>query len=62
VLAPHPALRTLYAPLLAAARAGDLRAYDAALAAAEARLFRAGIWYIWEKARDICLRGLFRRV
>ncbi|KAF8530902.1 hypothetical protein JB92DRAFT_2854242 [Gautieria morchelliformis] len=62
VLCRYPALRALYTPFLSAARTGDLSSYDAALNAAEGRLFRLGIWYIWEKARDICLRGLFRRV
>lgn len=62
VLSRYPALVSLYMPFISAVRIGDLSSYDAALNAAEGRLFRLGIWYIWEKVRDICLRGLFRRV
>ncbi|KAF8592763.1 hypothetical protein K439DRAFT_1656156 [Ramaria rubella] len=62
VLSRFPALLSLYSPFITAVRKGDLSSYDAALNAAEGRLFRLGIWYIWEKVRDICLRGLFRRV
>ena len=62
VLTRYPGLLSLYTPFISAVRIGDLNSYDIALNAAEGRLFRLGIWYIWEKVRDICLRGLFRRV
>ena len=62
VLSRYPALLRLYTPFISAVRTGDLNSYDTALNTAEGRLFRLGIWYIWEKVRDICLRGLFRRV
>ncbi|GJJ07214.1 hypothetical protein Clacol_001414 [Clathrus columnatus] len=62
IISRFPALDALYGPFLKAAERGNLAEYDAALDHNEARLFRLGVWYIWEKAREICLRGLFRNV
>ncbi|EJD53672.1 PCI-domain-containing protein [Auricularia subglabra TFB-10046 SS5] len=56
-----PALRELYHPFIQAIRRGRLQDYDAALASQEARLADLGILLTVEKARDVCLRGLFRR-
>jgi COP9 signalosome complex subunit 12 len=57
-----PRLRELYTPFISALRAGDVKAYDAALEWAEVRLVDMGVWLAVEKAREICLRCLFRRV
>lgn len=55
-------LDALYAPFLKAMRSGDIRAYDAALDAAERRLVDLNLWLTLERARELCIRGLFRRV
>lgn len=57
-----PVLDVLYAPFLKAMRSGDIRAYDAALDAAERRLVDLNLWLTLERARELCIRGLFRRV
>lgn len=62
ILSRFPVLDALYGPFVKAAKQGNLKAYDTALNHTEARLFRLGVWYIWEKARDVCLRGTFRKV
>ncbi|KAG9030370.1 COP9 signalosome (CSN) subunit [Tulasnella sp. JGI-2019a] len=58
----YPRLRELYTPFISALRAGDVKAYDAALEWAEVRLVDMGVWLAVEKAREICMRCLFRRV
>lgn len=64
LLTPFPSLLTLYSPFLTACAHGDVRAYDTALSSrtAEIRLVRAGTYLAIERAREACLRGLFRRV
>jgi hypothetical protein len=57
-----PILDELYAPFTAAIRTGDISAYDAALNKWERRLVELNLWLTLEKARELCLRGLFRRV
>ncbi|KZW04149.1 COP9 signalosome complex subunit 12 [Exidia glandulosa HHB12029] len=57
-----PALNELYAPFVDAIRHGRLQDYDLALTEQETRLADLGILLTIEKARDVCLRGLFRRV
>jgi hypothetical protein len=57
-----PVLDELYAPFTAAIRTGDISAYDAALNKWERRLVELNLWLTLEKARELCLRGLFRRV
>ncbi|WFD03756.1 COP9 signalosome (CSN) subunit [Malassezia obtusa] len=62
--AAHPRLAALYAPVVAACWAGDVRAYDAALAepARERTLVRLGVYLALERARDVCVTRLGRRV
>ncbi|KAG8955524.1 COP9 signalosome (CSN) subunit [Tulasnella sp. 419] len=62
LLSSFPRLRELYKPFLIAMRAGDIRAYDAALAWAEPRLVDMGVWLTVERCREVCLRGLFKKV
>ncbi|KAL0950086.1 hypothetical protein HGRIS_010087 [Hohenbuehelia grisea] len=57
-----PVLHELYSPFVDAIRKGDISSYDAAMAKWEHRLLELNLWLTLEKARDICLRGLFRRV
>ncbi|KAJ2934532.1 hypothetical protein H1R20_g2551, partial [Candolleomyces eurysporus] len=49
-------------PFIRAIRAGDLQAYDRALETGEHRLLELNLWLTLEKARELCLRGLFRKV
>jgi len=57
-----PVLQELYMPFISAIRKGDVSAYDTALEKWERRLVELNIWLTLEKARELCLRGLFRRV
>ncbi|KAG8901299.1 COP9 signalosome (CSN) subunit [Tulasnella sp. 403] len=57
-----PRLEELYTPFIKALRSGDVKAYDAALEWAETRLVEMGVYLAVEKAREICLRCLFRKV
>ena len=57
-----PVLNELYAPFIATLRKGDLSGYDTALEKWERRLVELNLWLTLEKARELCLRGLFRRV
>lgn len=43
-------------------RVGDVAAYDRALDRWERRLVELNLYLTLEKARELCLRGLFRRV
>ena len=57
-----PVLDELYGPFIAMLRAGNVSGYDAALERCERRLVELNLWLTLEKARELCLRGLFRRV
>lgn len=57
-----PRLQELYTPFLKALRAGNVTEYDAMLDWAEPRLVEMGVYLAVEKAREICMRGLFRKV
>ena len=57
-----PVLEELYAPFINALRVGNLPAYDRALDKWERRLLELNLWLTLEKARELCLRGLFRKV
>ena len=58
-----PELKNLCNPLLQAIKRGDLKAFDIALSEpyTEKKLLDLGLHLIFEKARELCLRGLFRR-
>ncbi|KAI0271969.1 hypothetical protein BGY98DRAFT_1004457 [Russula aff. rugulosa BPL654] len=62
LLSRFPVLDELYAPFISAIRKGDIQGFDAALDKFERRLIDLNIWLTLEKAREICIRGLFRRV
>ena len=55
-------LDELFSPFIAAIRTGDITAYDTALDHWERRLVELNLWITIEKARELCIRGLFRRV
>ncbi|KAG6812094.1 hypothetical protein H0H92_004394 [Tricholoma furcatifolium] len=57
-----PLLNEIYAPFIAAIRVGDVASYDRALEILERRLVELNLWLTLEKARELCVRGLFRRV
>ncbi|KAK7696258.1 hypothetical protein QCA50_000911 [Cerrena zonata] len=57
-----PVLDDLYAPFISAIRKGDIREYDETLDRQERRLVELNLWLTLEKARELCIRGLFRRV
>ncbi|KAN0132594.1 hypothetical protein V8E53_009610 [Lactarius tabidus] len=62
LLKRFPVLDELYSPFISAIRKGDIQGFDAALDKSERRLVDLSIWLTLEKAREICIRGLFRRV
>lgn len=55
-------LDDLYTPFITAIRTGDIRSYDASLDRFERRLVDLNLYLTLEKARELCIRGLFRRV
>lgn len=57
-----PVLDELFSPFITAIRTGDITAYDTALDHWERRLVELNLWITIEKARELCIRGLFRRV
>lgn len=61
-LAKQPTLSTLFGPIFAAIRSGNLHAFDVALTNAEAEMIHRRIYLTMERLRDICLRNLFRKV
>lgn len=58
----YPRLQSLYSPLVAAIRLGNIKAYDQALFRAERRLIEAGTYLTVERARNVCMRILFKKV
>lgn len=63
-LASYPRLETAYGPLIHACQRGDVSAFDAALneTQRERSLVRLGVYLAWERARDVCITRLIRRV
>ena len=62
LLQRFPVLEDLYSPFINAIRTGDIRSYDASLDRFERRLVDLSLWLTLVKARELCIRGLFRRV
>ncbi|KAF8638574.1 hypothetical protein AX17_002116 [Amanita inopinata Kibby_2008] len=62
LLQRFPVLRDLFGPFITAIRRGDVSAYDRALDSRERRLLELNLWLTLEKARELCMRGLFRRL
>ncbi|KAF8345580.1 hypothetical protein F5887DRAFT_168384 [Amanita rubescens] len=57
-----PILRDLFIPFIDAIRKGDIAEFDRMLESRERRLVELNLWLTLEKARELCMRGLFRRV
>ncbi|KDQ64205.1 hypothetical protein JAAARDRAFT_27832 [Jaapia argillacea MUCL 33604] len=55
-------LDELYSPFISAIREGNIKAYDAALDKWERKLIEFNVYLTLEKARELCIRSLFRRV
>ncbi len=62
LLQRFPVLEDLYTPFITAIRTGDIRSYDATLDRFERRLVDLNLWLTLDRARELCIRGLFRRV
>ncbi|KAI9064811.1 hypothetical protein FKP32DRAFT_1610940 [Trametes sanguinea] len=62
LLQRFPVLDDLYTPFIKAIRTGDIKSYDEALDRFEKRLVDLNLYLTIEKARELCIRGLFRRV
>lgn len=64
LLSRFPRLTALFSPFVTAIRKGDVQSYDATLGAPaiERALVQNGIYLAVERAREICLRGLLKRV
>lgn len=56
-----PDLKRLYMPFISAIRKGDLSGFDRALDNSEHTLLGLSLWLTLEKARELCMRSLFRR-
>lgn len=61
LLARFPRLQETYGPFVDAIRKGSVQAYDEALERAQPRLVSMNTYLAVERAREICLRTLFRR-
>ena len=62
LLERFPVLDELFSPFITAIRKGDIQSYDASLDRFERRLVDLNLWLTLEKARELSIRGLFRRV
>ena len=62
LLERFPLLSEIYSPFITALRTANLRAYDEALYRWEKQLLELNVWLVFERARELVLRGLFRRV
>nr|GAT59295.1 predicted protein [Mycena chlorophos] len=62
LLKRFPILDDLFSPFISAIRSGHLAAFDDALTTHEARLIDLNLLLALEKARELCMRVLLRRV
>jgi len=62
LLSKFPRLEQLYTPFVLAIRSGDVKRYDSVLAWGEQHLVSLNVWLCVEKAREICVRGLLKKV
>jgi COP9 signalosome complex subunit 12 len=62
LLAPFPTLETVFLPLASAIKRASLSDFEAALQAGETYFVKRRIYLTLERARDIVLRNLFRKV
>ncbi|OCK85539.1 hypothetical protein K432DRAFT_26873 [Lepidopterella palustris CBS 459.81] len=62
LLDPYPRLQSLFSPLAACIKQGNLAGFDAALQAGEDEFVKRRIYLTLERGRDITLRNLLRKV
>ena len=62
LLIRFPALAEVYSPFITAIRKADVPAYDDALQKWEKKLLDMNTWLIFERSRELVMRGLFRKV
>ncbi|TIB69499.1 hypothetical protein E3Q08_03358 [Wallemia mellicola] len=62
LLARFPHLEELYRPFVEALKDGNVKHFDEALVRGEKRLVENGTYGIVERVRELCLRGLFKKV
>ena len=61
LLAQHPRLQLLFSPFIAAIKSGNVKQYDEKLEWAQPRLVGMSIYLMVERAREGCLRVLFKK-
>ncbi|THH28418.1 hypothetical protein EUX98_g5768 [Antrodiella citrinella] len=61
LLDKFPVMDDLWSPFITAIRKGDIRAFDSALERFERRLVDLNLYLTLERARELCIRELFRR-
>lgn len=62
LLTMFPSLAAFYSPFLDAIRTSSLVAYDAALSSRQLQAVEGGVWLALERAREVVLRGVFKKV
>lgn len=62
LLERFPLLAEVYSAFITALRKADVKGYDIALQKWENRLLELNTWLLFERARELALRGLFRKV
>jgi len=61
LLQPHPRLQELFTPFIKAIQSGNIREYDERLEWAQPRLVGCNVYLVVERAREGCLRVLFKK-
>lgn len=61
VLARYPRLQETYSPFISAIKSGNMREYDERLEWAQPRLVGMSTYLVVERAREGCLRVLFKK-
>jgi hypothetical protein len=61
LLQPHPRLQQLFTPFIKAIQSGNIREYDERLEWAQPRLVGCNVYLVVERAREGCLRVLFKK-
>jgi hypothetical protein len=62
LLEPYPNLKAIFWPLILSIKHASLSGFEAALQSGETYFIKRRIYLTLERARDICLRNLFRKV
>lgn len=62
LLEPYPNLKAIFWPLISSIKHASLAGFESALQSGETYFIKRRIYLTLERARDICLRNLFRKV